>query len=69
VSARLSIEFRDPADLVRQIRDFVHVRMEEEKSNSNRARTTRERFYFEGRAEAYTVVVNLLTDLEIKEVR
>jgi hypothetical protein len=68
VSVSFTIEFRDPSDLMAQLRDFMIVRKGEAKHASDRARTVRERNYFQGRADAFDVAGNLLDTVELKEI-
>ena len=68
MSAGFVVKFRDPADLVWQIRDAADERMEQAKMDAARARTVREKYYYDGRVDAFGVMRNLLTDIQLQLV-
>jgi spore maturation protein CgeB len=68
VSTGFVVKFRDPADLVWQLRDAADERMEQAKMDANRARTVREKYYYDGRVDAFGVMRNFMAGVHLVEV-
>jgi spore maturation protein CgeB len=68
VSTGFVVKFRDPADLVWQLRDAADERMEQAKMDAARARTVREKYYYDGRVDAFGVMRNFMAGVHLVEV-